>query len=234
MRVPVVHYDDLDINKNILLDLPFREGSGIITQDIAKLHHPITMVNTPTWTALASGLMTLTLNGTNQYLQCAAASCVDLNFTSGDYSIIGLISWSNSAEDSQIVIGRYKVSYDGWEVYLTESGASRYLSLRHHHASGASLRTGAYSLGWTYDTNWVYGITRTGSTAQFYKNGVAIATVSDVLIDPETCDDDLVIGVRFTKDSNYLKNTLGWHRVFGEALTPRQHMIAYTQIKRWL
>ncbi len=188
----------------MLLDLPFREGIGTVTQDVAKPHHPITMVNTPTWAALASGKMTLVLNGSTQYLQCLAASCTDLDFTSGDYSVGGWIKWGDSAHDSQIVIGRYEVSVSGWEVYLTEAGALRYLTLRHHHAGGATSRTGAYSLGWAYDTLWHFGISRIGNTALFYRNGEPVATTSDVLIDPETSPKDLVIGVRgTTKDSNY-------------------------------
>ncbi len=76
-----VLYDNLGINREILLDLPFREGTGVITHDVAKPHHPITLVNTPTWTTLDSGFQVLTLNGTNEYLQCLAASCADLDFT---------------------------------------------------------------------------------------------------------------------------------------------------------
>lgn len=215
-----VLYDKIAYNQRMLLDLPFREGIGLITQDVAKPRHVLTMVNTPTWAALASSKMSLVLNGTTQYLQCVAAVCTDLDFTSGDYSIGGWINWGNSAHDSQIVIGRYEVSVSGWEVYLTEAGALRYLSLRHHHAAGATQRTGAYSLGWTYDTLWHFGISRSGTSAQFYRNGEPITTVSDILIDPETSPEDLVIGVRGeSKDSNYFNGPYARLFVTGEALT---------------
>ena len=215
-----VLYDKISYNNRMLLDLPFREGIGVVTQDVAKPHHPITMVNTPTWAALDSGKMTLVLNGTTQYLQCLAASCTDLDFTSGDFSIGGWIKWGDSAHDSQIVIGRYEVSVSGWEVYLTESGALRYLTLRHHHAGGATTRTGAYSLGWAYDTLWHFGISRIGTTAYFYRNGEPVTTVSDVLIDPETSPRDLVIGVRgTTKDANYYNGSHIRLVIADEALT---------------
>ena len=50
-----VHYDSLAINRNIILDLPFREGIGALyTHDISKPHHQLTMVSAPAWTILAS------------------------------------------------------------------------------------------------------------------------------------------------------------------------------------
>ncbi|GAG65721.1 unnamed protein product [marine sediment metagenome] len=63
-----VHYDALDINRDIVLDLPFREGIGTITHSVAKTHPEVRLINTPTWTPLDSGLGVLELNGTNEYL----------------------------------------------------------------------------------------------------------------------------------------------------------------------
>jgi len=222
-------YDDLPYNKEILLDLPFRRGTGIIANDVAKPHHPVTLVGTPSWAALGSGKMALTLGGigTGDYAQCLAAACADLDFTSGDFSIGGWFQWEDSADDSQIIIARYAVSISGWEVYLTEAGALRYMTLRHHHAAGASARTGAYSLGWAYDTLFHFGITRSGASAQFYRNGEAVTTVSDTLIDPETCNQNLNIGVRYTRDANHFKGSLARLIVSGEALTAQDWKSMY-------
>ena len=214
-------YDSISYNRRMLLDLPFREGIGAITQDVAKPHHPVTLVGAPAWAALDSGKMALTLGGvgSGDYGQCLNANCADLGFTSGDFSIGGWFTWEDTAQDSQILIARYEVSVGGWEVYLTEAGALRYMTLRHHHAGGATVRTGAYSLGWAYSTLAHFGISRSGTSAQFYRNGVAITTVSDTLIDPEATTQDLVIGVRYTKDSNFLSGRLPRLFVSGEALT---------------
>ncbi len=200
-------YDNISYNRRMLLDLPFREGIGIITQDVAKPHHPITLVNTPTWTALDSGKMAMELGGwgTSEYAQCLNAECADLGFTSSNFSIGGWFTWENTVEDSHILIGRYEVSVGGWEVYLTESGSLRYLSLRVHHAGGATVRTGAFSLGWEYSTVHHFGISKIGDTAYFYRNGEPVATTSDVLIDPEATTQDLTIGIRYSKDANMLK-----------------------------
>ncbi len=225
-----VLYDKIAYNQRMLLDLPFREGIGTIIQDVAKPRHVVNLIGAPTWLTLPSGKMALTLGGwgSGDYAECLNAVCADLEFTSGDYSIGGWLDWQDTVEDSQIVIGRYEVSMGGWEVYFTEVGALRYLTLRHHHAAGATLRTGAFSLGWAYNTLWHFGITRSGNTAQFYRNGLPVTTVSDVLIDPEATTQDLVIGVRYTKDANFLKtSSLARLVVSGEALTAEDWLNMY-------
>ncbi len=205
----------------MLLDLPFMEGTGTITQDIAKPHHPVALIGAPVWNALDSGKMALTLGGigSGDSAQCLKANSADLGFTSGDFSIGGWFTWEDTAEDSQILIARYEVSVGGWEVYLTEAGALRYMTLRLHHAGGATVRTAAYSLGWAYSTLAHFGISRSGTSAQFYRNGVAVTTVSDTLIDPEATTQDLVIGVRYTRDANFLSGRLPRLIITNEALT---------------
>lgn len=226
-------YDNRAIYQEIVLDLPFREGAGAITHSVAKTHPEVRLINTPTWTALDSGLMVPVLNGTTEYIEADAADTTNLDFTSGDYSLGGWFQWGDSVHDSQILIARYEVSDNGWELYLTEAGALRYLSLRHHHAAGLTTRTGAFSLGWAYDTPWFFGVSRSGTSAQFYRNGVAVTTTSDVLIDPETSAQDLVIGVRYTKDSNYL-NGWPWRlRAWPKALTALDWRALYELEKGW-
>lgn len=222
-------YDKISYNRRALLDLPFREGIGVITQDVAKPHHIITLVGTPSWAALDSGKMALTLGGvgSGDYAQCLNANCADLGFTSGDFSIGGWFKWEDTADDSQILIARYELSVGGWEVYLTEAGALRYLSLRLHHAGGITTRTAAYSLGWEYSTLYHFGITRSGTGATFYRNGLPITTVTDTLIDPELTTQDMVIGVRYTKDANYLSGRLPRLFITGEALTAEDWLNMY-------
>jgi len=204
----------------MLLDLPFLEGVGAITQDVAKPHHPVTLVNAPTWASLASGKSVLTLNGTTQYLQCLNALCADLGFTDGDYSVGGWIDWSDTG-NSEIVIGRWQLNVGGWELYLTKIETVSSLTLRHHHAGGASTRTACYSVGWEPDVPVLFGISRSGGEALHYRNGEAldVVTTEGGLIDPEATAYDLVIGTRFTKDANWYKNNFGRLFIVGEALS---------------
>ena len=226
-----VLYDKIGYNRRMLLDLPFREGTGVVTQDVAKPHHPVTLVGAPAWNALDSGKMALTLGGfgSGDYAQCLSADCTDLGFTSSDFSVGGWFTWEDTAEDSQILIARYEVSVGGWEVYLTEVGALRYLTLRLHHAAGATTRTAAYSLGWAFGTLAHFGISKIGDTAFFYRNGEPVTTVSDTLIDPEATTQDLVIGVRYTKDANFLSGRLPRLVVAEEGLTESDWRAMYQQ-----
>ena len=226
----MILYDNLGFNMPIALDLPFREGIGELTHDVAKPHHPIQMMNTPSWVSLVTGLMTMGFNGTNEYLRATNADTVDMNFMAGDYSLGGWIYWASGGEDSQIVMGRYSVSHSGWELYLYATGI---LTLRHHHAAGATQRTAIYSEDWTQDAWHMFGITRTGATAQHYRDGLPIDSIGDALIDPETAVGWFVIGTRCTLDTNYFKGQMWRPRVWPRALLAQEWLTIYEREKVW-
>lgn len=218
-------YDNISVNHQLLLDLPFYEGVGTITRDQAKPHHEdVDLVLTPTWDSVArSDLGVLSFDGTtHEYLNLAGASSADLNFTTGDYSIGTWVTWGNGTDNDQTVIGRYVDSANGWELYFSDNGGTdRYLTQRHHHAAGTVTRTGCYSSDWTYDTWWFIGISRSGVSAQHYRNGAAITTTCTAtgLEDPETCAADMVIGIRETKDANHLYGSQWRPRIWDRSLS---------------
>ena len=228
-------YDSISLNSDILLDLPFREGTGAITHDVAKPHHPVTLVSTPTWASLASNLGVLELDGATEYLQALNADTADLDFMAGDYSLSIWFKWTDTGS-SEILMGRYEVDVSGWETYLyTGGGSTHYLQLRHHHAGGATTRTGAYSSGWTPGTWYLFGLSRSGGDAVMYRNGAAVETSVSVggLIDPETCAQDLVIGTRYTKNADWYDGQLWRPRIWDRALTSAEWKVIYELEKRW-
>ncbi|MBA7578825.1 hypothetical protein ES708_20691 [subsurface metagenome] len=233
----MIGYDNLPINHQILLDLPFREAIRAITHDVAKPHHQdVDLIDTPTWEALASGLGVIDLNGTSEYLELAALACGDLNFMSGDYSLGGWFNWA-SGDDSQIIIGRYELDVGGWELYLYED-PNLYLTLRHHHAGtivGDHPRSACYSGGWTQGVWHFMGVSRSGSSAVFYRNGVALATACSVggLVDPETCAQDMVIGVRWDKGSNHFKGKLWRPRAWPRELSAEEWAKIFEYERHW-
>ncbi len=225
-----MNYDDVPFNREILLDLPFREATGIITQDVAKPHHPVALVNTPTWATLDTDLSVLSLNGANEYLQSLNADTADLGFTTGDYSVSVWLKWEDG-EDSQIVMGRWELNVGGWEVYLFSP--TNLLTLRHHHAGGAAVRTGIFSAGWTRDVWHCMGISRTGGgDAVHYRNGVPL-TMTGALEDPEATTSDLVVGTRYTKDANFFKGPLWRPRAWNRILTQAEWAQIYERERRW-
>ena len=88
-----VGYDKIGVNNRQLLALPFNEGIGVITKDVAKPEHLITL-NVPgggsfTWGKMAiSGRPYLGFTAIGGgvadgvYLDCPAADTVDMNFIS--------------------------------------------------------------------------------------------------------------------------------------------------------
>jgi len=202
-----VHYDALAINRNIALDLPFREGAGVITHSIARTHPVVTIVpNAAPWSILDSHLGFLTLDGATEYLWASAADTAHLNYTSQDYSLGGWFRIDSGGPDDKTLMSRFLVNNNGWELYHYTNNI---LTLRHHHAAGATTRTGAYSGGWAYGTWYFMGVSRSGGEAQFWRgdiNGfVALPTTISAggLIDPENCAQNLYIGTDTTLNNDY-------------------------------
>ena len=170
-------------------------------------------------------------NGDSQYLELDGAACADLDFTSEDYSVGGWMKWSNN-EPSQILIARYVVSTNGWEIYLTEYGGGLSLTLRHHHAGGGSTRSGVYSYSWPQDEWCLFGISRSGTSSIHYRNGVALASIGS-LEDPEACNQDLTIGVRYTKNANFLYGSMWRPRIWSRSLSASEWMNIFETERAW-
>lgn len=233
MSVAIGH-DKKSIYQDYLkLSLPFNEGTGLVFKDIAKPHHFSDGLNL-TWTTMASGLQVPVFNGANAYTDILAADSVDLNITTEDYSIVGWIYYQTSAQ-SQIIIGRYGVDLDGWEAYLYS--VNNTLSLRHHHSSLApDTRDGCYSEGWNVNTWCLFGISRSGLYPTMYRNGQELDVTYETggLKDPDTCNRDLVVGVRYTKDADRYHGYMKWLRVWvGLALKPEDHRFIFHSERRW-
>ena len=241
-----LHYDSVGYNREILLDLPFREGTGVVTQDVAKPHHVLTMVDPGggsfAWTELANGLTVLEFvpiggGGTDGvYLQGAAATCADLNFTTGDYSIAGWTKWGAGTNQSEIIIGRYGTDLDGWDCYYNANSST--LSLRHNHSSlGANSSSQCYSLGWVPGVWKLFSISRLGASLYplHYRNGVPLAMSYEAtgMLAPDTCNRDLVIGCRHSKDANWYYGLMWRPRVWPRALSEAEWIQIFERERGW-
>lgn len=224
-------YDKIGINEDILFDLPFSEGVGVITQDIAKLHHPVSFEDPGTgvlsWDILNSGLKVLDFlpagpaTAEGNYLECDSTKTADLDFTIEDYSF-GMWMYQRTMNQSQLLAGKYIVNSRGWEIYTTLATGIYYLSLRHHHANSNTTRSSASSVGWNFENWWFVGISRVAGYPLMYRNGTAVEmSYSDGGIkSPESsAADDLVIGARYTKDANWINGKYWRPRIWGRALS---------------
>jgi hypothetical protein len=255
-------FDKIAINDQLLLSLPFREGSGLITHDEAKPDHLLTQQDLGggsfAWGNLASGcpyldFISVGFGATDGvYLDCPNADTLDLDFTSGDYSIV---VWVNHRPVGNVkpknIVGRYRVDAaappaafgDGWEVYLETNGGVDYLELRHHHVSlGTSIadsRDGCFSTGWATGSWNLLGITRHKiagtSWPQHYRDGLPLAMAYSTpgLRDPDTSPSDLVIGARYSKDSNWLDGMMWNLRIWSRELSGEDMRFIVDRERHW-
>ena len=232
-----VGYDKLSLDYNLLLDLPFREGIGTITRDIAKPHHPLTL-NVPgggsfAWGNLVSGCPYLEFIavgvGANDgvYVDCPAADTGDLDFTSEDYSVGGWFKWDSTGGESEYIIGRGVVETDGWDFYLNISGhlpVGNTISQRHAHVSGGAgnLKSECFSEGWTPGIWWFFGMSRTGIYTPHYRNGLPVEMDygGATMLDPDSANRDLVIGARNSKNDHWYRGMMWRLRAWGRSLEP--------------
>ena len=67
------------------------------------------------------------------------------------------------------------------------------------------------------------GISRTGGNLypQHYRNGnfLAMSYEASGMLDPDTCNRDLVLGTRYTKDANWYKGQMWRPRIWDRALS---------------
>ena len=205
-------YDESAVNQGLLLDLQFREGTGTVTQDWAKPRHPITMIDDPVWTSI-SGLQVLDFIAPSDYLSCAGASCADLNFTSGAFT---LAVWMYPDTGTRMVFCRGLFGADGW--YSQTSGTRWTITTiqppaAYQYSESAEVFVTSY---------WHFGaITRSGTSARIYHNGIDKTTTVGTHVNPLTSARNLYIG-------QYDDNTMRWDglmyrpRIWNRALAPEE------------
>jgi hypothetical protein len=167
----------------------------------------------------------LTFDGAGDYLEIDTVETADLNFITDDYSIVCWINWADTGT-SEMIIGRYELDVSGWEIYLFKSGDVSYLTQRHHHAGtlvDGHPRTASSSVGWAPGT-YMVGITRVGggsAEGKHYRNGAEVTVTSSVggVLDPETCAQDLVIGTKYTKNTDWFKGDMYRPRIWNRVLS---------------
>ena len=231
-------YDNIPENEDMLLDLPFYEGVGTVTRDQAKPHHQnVLLVNTPAWAAVPGGLGIIAFDNTaHDYLELANAACVDLDFIAGDYSLGCWFNWGDTGTSLNIM-GRYELNIGGWELYLFGAAGINYLTLRHHHAGtlvGGNPRSACYSTAWLPNKWWFIGISRTGGgEAQHYRNGIPVTMFTGGLADPETSGSDLVVGARYSKDTDFFLGGKWRPRIWDRALSALEWMNLFEKERAW-
>lgn len=210
--------------KSLLLSLPFTEGTGALTQDVAKPHHPMTMVHSPVWTQLASGMWVLEFDGANDYLECPAASCPDLDFTSGDFSL-GCWCYFDNLATTRVIMGRYELGVSGWDFSGCNGDTLR---LRSSFGGGGVTTSSVttHAMGVLVTSRWHFvGCSRSGLWPSLFIDGTDMPVTYDgAWTDPVACAQDLVIGVEGTTKNTFFFNGKLWNpRIWNRCLAPHDH-----------
>ena len=227
--MPVAGYEDLAVNRGLLLDLQFREGIGglgLPTHDYAKPHHTTVLSKVggatgPAWVNLGNNLTVLSFSrfaaGAGDYLQRAAADVGDLDFTTEDFTLAAWIHVVGLAAGSNMVFCVNATDVCGWCWYLTLNPANNnYLSFR---TNQGGAHTDCYASDFSMN-EWIFiGVTRTGTVAQIYKNGAprlttgAIANAVDC-----ACGKKLLVGCQDGEASCWFDGMMWRPRIWNRKL----------------
>ena len=229
-------FDKHPINHNLLLGVTLDEmttGAAPSTHDKAKPHHTLTLTG-GSWGNLASGLPRLTLNGTSEFVECAAAASADLNFTSQAYSIAMWVN-ADAGGATAILIQQGLTDTDGWVFFMFNLN----LSLRHNQAGA---HTDISAVAARTDNVWqLLGVTRSGASGQFHVNGEPVTTTLGAgLTNPVTAGGarKLLIGVDNTEAANFLDGIIAGGpcgpRIWNRALTAAEWKSMFRAERHWL
>jgi len=224
-----VAYDNLPINFQQLLSAPFREatgGAGDPTQDVARPHHPLILRGaTIAWGQVAlSNLTYINLDSdTPDFIECAAADSVDLDFIGDDFA---MMCWVHSTG----LVGGRAIMYkglqdnDGWGWFVRATGQQYFET----NQLGAGLHQATQSPAGdvVIDTWWLLGMSRSGAAIQLFKNGIGVTDPDEtgVHINPASAvARDLHIGIA-DNEALYPWRGYKWNpRIWGRHLPLNAH-----------
>jgi len=215
---------DFNLNAGLVLSIPMFEGTGTVSvKDVAKPHHPVLFSGAPTWATTSSGLSYLSFAAaTPDYLSIAAASCIDLDFTSGMFSVAMwayVISWSQN--NATILCHGNSVTNTGWRFTV---GNDKNLDMGFITAGG---RKDIWSPGNVNAGAWyLCGFSRESTTkCSLYLNGYYSVSGSDTFANPlSAAAANLYVATLTTAATFSLNGYVALPRIWSRTLTSVEHM----------
>lgn len=218
-------YDNWRPNQGMLLDLPFREGTGTITRDWAKPYHdPATLVGTPTWSALvAHDQVVLDFTpGNPDRIVIAAAASTDLNFTGGAFS--GAVWIAPDAYGNRYLMHKSSVG-NGWAFWI--SSTSPYLVFTTEQA-GPTYQSTTGGAGLALSTWQFIGFSRSGAVGRVYLNGADRTAVPATHVNPVTAAAaDIYFGTTAGGGAGFYDGFMWRPRIWGRALAAWEFAAIY-------
>lgn len=241
----MIGYDNLSIDHQILLDLPFREATGLITHDVAKPHHIADGTgHNPSWDTVwpatgPSDLGILDFDGVAQYLEIPAATvALALDFT-GDFALAAWIYPVYTAQ-AMVIMCLNDTFVCGWCMYLYDNPVlGPVLSLRTSQGGVPPDHTECYAAGFP-DSEWqLVGFSRDSASlsATCYKNGQPVTTVLGPtgMLDPTACGGavNLYIGRQNPPTGSYYKGKMWRPRAWPRKLSDEEWLQLFDYERHW-
>ena len=227
-----VGYDNLDINHNMVLDLPFFEGVGAITRDYSKNHYGFTLTGAPAWYTLpATGIGMLDFTAaTPDFLEAAIADVPDLDFTSEDFSMAFWINPDTLVGGLELYCHGLDAT-DGYDIRCLANGSVVFSSIQ----GGAQQQVISAAATVIINTPQLIGISRSGVLLQILKNGRELAYVAQPdITDPLTSARKVLFGVYDDETTDPWSQYMGRQRAWlNRQLTAGEHARLFNSERHW-
>ena len=189
-----IGYDNLDINHNLVLDLPFEQGSAALpARDRSKSHYSFTLTGAPApYVIPASGLNVLDFTAaTPDFLEAAIADVGDLDFTTEDFSTASWINPDTLVGGLELLCHGLDAT-DGYDIRCLATGALAFSA--NQAAAQQQVVSGA---GVVVINTWqLVGISRSGTLVQIFVNGIEVAYAAQPdIINPLTSARKVLFGI---------------------------------------
>ena len=210
----MIGFDKRRLANGLLLSLPLTEGTGAITADIAKNHYAMTVTGL-TWSALANDYPYLTFPGTDDFLELSAADSAVFNFTSGDFTLAAWL-YNTGAASNEFMMCQGATDVDGWSWFLFSTNITLRTNQAAAHTDIAAVN------GFTNSAWQLAGVTRSGASGQFYRDGEPIATtLNGGLTDPVSCaaGNKLLMGIDDNETSYDWTGYMAYPRIWNRAIS---------------
>jgi len=218
-----VGYDNLSLNHQIVLDLPFEEMTGTVTYCNGKTDIVATLHGVPTWQQFINGLQYLDFDPANpDWLDAPGADTTGLDFTSGDFS---MMVWArvDDLSANRMLLCRGLLNTDGWHCAILMDG-----SFVFYTNQAAASQSSLSAAGEVVVATWyLLGFSRHLTSVRCYKNGQDVTDTVGNHIDPLTSARELHIGIYDPENASMFDG--GMHRpiIWNRYLLPWEHMMAY-------
>lgn len=155
------------------------------------------------------------------------ATAPQLNFTSGDFSMVARIYIDILATTRYLVVMTDN-NANGWLTYIDASGV---LVVFTYQAGAASQFSVGNAGGLVISTWYTLGFSRHGDTITLYKNGVEDTGTHGTHIDPDSCSVSAKIGIWNDKTTGPFDGIIKAVGVWSKCLTPVEQMAKHLAFK---